>query len=225
MAISVSSDRVNPEFTTLSEIVIERLGETPVLTMRFAETATQLKTSGLITAVEEGEVEGTMIVTVPSYASEIGMANKLAYVDKLHVGKVLSSSGSQIVVQTTRSEEELSDKQFSIPVYNAVGNPVQIAIKGGREWSLHMPMKGDTLVRAQQMVGGVFFAAVKSILPVLDITEIPSDLEIITAITALAQQQVSLDTFLTSVAEQLELDRRSGTYTAVKVSGVAPKGI
>lgn len=120
------------------------------------------------------------------------------------------------MVETYRAKDSAG-----VGLNNVFGTPLNMAAQAGRQWYATVDsMDADALKYMQDMLGMVHFAAAKVVIAQLGLTVTDADLG--AAVQAVSAKGLTVEHYITTEIEKLEVARQGGTAPFVHAAGDAP---
>lgn len=222
--------------TTVAGIAWDRLGENPLVHLRFAETSEVKRGPFYVAEVETGEDSSTLVLA--EFQNIAGLPDREAQLaslkggvveryDRQEVGKVVSVNPAEGSITLDRPVDA-SLKKAWVRVKNTLGlDPSQVA-EGGKQWTLSLDTANHALLaRTMELLGLAHADAAWMVLQEL-VTAGKTDLAAVTymdvlqAVQAGAAKGQNLEGFVALHAQTVERERRAGLLDVPVVDGIAP---
>ena len=216
MAIAPDSVAEVPQHTTVGAYTVQRLGVAPSFSVTMVETVDDLWSATVTEMVPcgtPGEYAGVR-VPMSDFSGLVGQPVLLA--DSTEVGVVASvaMAPSQLLFSTPVTTD-YTGQTLHVQRLNAFGIPAHRAARQGVNRTLSLSSaNADQFTRMQQLMGAAHVNAVLVVLAALGISKTPAEVQ-----AAVASASDNLESILATQFEQLELERRAGTFVGLPMGG------
>lgn len=215
-----------PEQSTVARYLIDRLPVNPQFRVDYAETVHMLEDAVVVDEATDANSDRRFeTVTVEAWQGRKDIIGK----------ELIRASTREPITRITDFDAETGEVTLALPLeedltgvevtlrqYNQFGSTLLRRADEGRQWSIHMGSEqDDDFARMAQMLGEVYFVAVKTWLAEVGESGY-TDNDIRAVVQSLAKKQRHIDAFITEALERIELDRRAGNFQPASVVGNAP---
>jgi hypothetical protein len=217
MTISIISRQV-PDHTTVSSYTLERLGTNPTVRITFQETMDCIARMPVLSGAD---ISGSFVVKTDMYSGlNVTYGSRV-----MQSGSVIAVVHSHDVInQTLILSSEIpiaSGTILDISIANPFGIPAQISCPTGRIWNLELNSSNpNQLSQLGEMMGSVMYTVIK--MAAVELGLGTSDQEIMNVVQTINNRGDNIDSIISGVLEQLELNRRAGNITNISIFGDAP---
>jgi hypothetical protein len=224
MSFAVANDLERPEFTTVSEIRINRIAQNPHVEVDYVETVRVLE--GTVEVATADSRDGDNLyerLCVPDWTGRTNMVGKTIFrPDGSKVGKIVTFVPESAVL--TLDAGLIDNPSHSLVTLHAVNNLGEVMFRqanGGRRWTnvLHAGSP-EAVLLIFKFMGRIMWNALDKAFTEMGETK-PTE-ETLALVQALAAKGITIDSLFTEAAEALEIDRRSNLAQGVVAQGSAP---
>lgn len=215
-----------PDASTVARYLIDRLPENPQFGVDYVETKFTFETPVVVDSATDANADTKHeTITVEAWQGRTDLVGKMLiraadHTDIVRVVDFDAETGE--VTLSLALKEDLTGVEVTLKRRNQFGALILRHANEGRRWSLTLGSEQpDDFARMRQMLGEVFFVAVKEWLTEVGETGY-TDNDIEAVINSLALKQRHIDAFITEALERVEMDRRAGTFSPATVTGNAP---